>query len=162
MVKGLSLPYNRDMPTIKHFEEIQAWQVARELTNLVYEMSSKGDFARDFGLRDQIRRASSSVMSNIAEGFDAGSDSEFVRFLGYARRSASETQSQLYTARDQKYIADDQFQTVYEKATSAKRMINALISYLQKSKNYSVKDSASSYEVVISNQDQLDYSDQSD
>lgn len=156
------MPYNKDMPTIKHFEDLQAWQVARELTNLVYEMSAKGDFAKDFGLRDQIRRASSSVMSNIAEGFDAGSDSEFVRFLGYARRSASETQSQLYTARDQKYISDDQFQAAYEKATSTKRMINALISYLQKSKNYSIKDPASSYEVDVYHQDQLDYSDQSD
>jgi four helix bundle protein len=148
------------MPTIKRFEDIQAWQTARELTNLVYEISSKGEFAKDFGLRDQIRRAASSVMSNIAEGFDAGFDSEFVRFLGYTRRSASETQSQLYTALDRNYISRDQFQNIYEKATSAKRLINALIAYLQKSKNYSTKDAASSYEFNTTAPDPLDHPDQ--
>jgi four helix bundle protein len=109
------------MATIHRFEDLHAWRSARDLTNLIYELTHAGEFARDFGLRDQIRRAASSVMLNIAEGFDAGSDAEFVRFLGYARRSASETQAGLYTALDQKYILQSQFDTVYEKATICKK-----------------------------------------
>lgn len=94
------------MATIRRFEDLHAWQSARELTHSIYELTRSGDFAKDFGLRDQIRRAASSVMLNIAEGFDAGSDAEFVRFLGYARRSASETQAGLYTALDQNNLPD--------------------------------------------------------
>ena len=128
------------MATIKRFEDIRGWQSARELTNLVYEMTSQGNFSKDFGLRDQIRRAVSSVMSNIAEGFDTGSDAEFIRFLGYARRSASEVQSQLYTALDQEYIHQGEFDQGYQTATRTKKKINALISYLHKSrKNKGVK-----------------------
>ena len=92
------------MPSIKRFEDIRAWQAARELTNFVYKMTKNDLFLKDWGLRNQIRRAAGSSMHNIAEGFDAGSDLEFVRFFGYARRSVSEVQSQLYTALDQKYI----------------------------------------------------------
>ena len=80
---------------IQRFEDTRAWQEARTLTNMVYDASDEGPFATDFGLRDQIRRAAGSTMHNISEGFDAGSDAEFVRFLKYARRSASEVQSQL-------------------------------------------------------------------
>ncbi|MER2598994.1 MAG: four helix bundle protein [Caldilineales bacterium] len=79
------------MPLISRFEDLIAWQKARVLTNKVYELTNRGEFARDFALRNQIRRAASSVMHNIAEGFDAGSDPEFIRFLKIARRSASET-----------------------------------------------------------------------
>jgi four helix bundle protein len=137
--------YNRDMPTIKRFEDLRAWQTAREFTNSVYEFSSRGVFSHDFALRDQIRRSANSVMLNIAEGLDSGSDAEFVRFLGYARRSASETQSALYTALDQKYINNEQFETTYEKSQIAKRQINALISYLTKSKRHSVKEAQAIY-----------------
>ena len=152
------------MPTIKRFEDLHAWQTARELTNLVYHLTHGEVFARDYGLRDQIRRAASSVMSNIAEGFDAGSDAELIRFLGYARRSASETQSQLYTAFDQKYIPEIKFNDSYEKAQIVKRQINALISYLSKSKTHAVKENSSPYtldlEAVPSDQfDHLDYLD---
>lgn len=85
---------------IERFEDIKGWQEARVLANMVYDVSDSGPFARDFGLRDQIRKAAGSTMHNIAEGFDAGSDAEFIRFLKYARRSASEVQSQLYIALD--------------------------------------------------------------
>ncbi|RMF37703.1 MAG: four helix bundle protein [Chloroflexi bacterium] len=118
---------------IERFEEIQAWQEARLLTRMVYEVSSSGPFAKDFGLRDQVRRAAGSAMHNIAEGFDAGSDTEFIRFLKYARRSASEVQSQLYIALDCRYITQDQFRRIYDQATSVKKLINAFIGYLQKS-----------------------------
>jgi four helix bundle protein len=145
------------MPTIRRFEDLHAWQSARELTNSIYEFTSKGEFSRDFALRDQIRRSASSVMLNIAEGLDSGSDAEFVRFLGYARRSASETQSALYTALDQKYISKEQFDIAYEKSQIAKRQVNALIAYLAKPKNHSVKEDSAIYAV-----DPPDYFDQSD
>jgi four helix bundle protein len=117
---------------IGRFEDVKAWQTARVLTNMVYDASDSGPFARDFGLRDQIRRAAGSTMHNIAEGFDAGSDAEFVRFLKYARRSASEVQSQLYIALDRHYITQDQFQCIYDQATSVKKLTNAFITYLRK------------------------------
>lgn len=90
------------MPGISRFEDIQAWQTARELTNLVYKQSEKGQFARDFGLRDQIRRATVSIMSNIAEGFESRTDIQFINYLGHARASAGEVRSQLYIALDLK------------------------------------------------------------
>lgn len=116
---------------IERFEDVNAWQEARTLTVLIYEASDSGPFTRDFGLRDQIREAAGSTMHNIAEGFDAGSDAEFIRFLKYSRRSASEVQSQLYIAIDQDYIDQDQFQCIYDQATSVKKLINAFIGYLR-------------------------------
>ena len=118
---------------IERFEDVKAWQVARELANLVYEVTSSGAFARDFRLKDQIHDAAGSVMYNIAEGFDAGSDAEFIRFLRYSRRSASEVQSQLYIALDQEYVRADQFQLIYDKATEAKKLVNGFIGYLHRS-----------------------------
>ncbi len=115
---------------IERFEDIRAWQEARVLANMVYDATEAGMFARDWGLRDQIREAAGSVMHNIAEGFDAGSDAEFVKFLKYARRSASEVQSELYLAQDRKYLAAESFQPIYDKATEVKKLINAFIGYL--------------------------------
>ena len=89
------------MATIQRFEEIEAWQVARELTRSVYECSKSGSFAKDFALRDQIRRAAISVMSNIAEGFERGGNAEFIQFLSIAKGSAAEVETQLYVALDQ-------------------------------------------------------------
>ena len=83
------------MATINKFEDIEAWQVARKLTHQIYIASNTGQFARDFGLRDQIRRASVSIMSNIAEGFGRGGNKEFVQFLCIAKGSVLEVQSQL-------------------------------------------------------------------
>ena len=117
---------------IERFEDVKAWQMARALANLVYDATESGAFARDFALRDQIRSAASSVMHNIAEGFEAGSDAEFVRFLKYARRSASEVQSEAYLALDRKYLTENSFQLIYDKATETKKLINAFIGYLRK------------------------------
>ncbi len=119
---------------IERFEDIQAWQEARMLANMVYDATDTGTFARDFALRDQIRDAAGSVMHNIAEGFEAGSDAEFVRFLKIARRSASEVQSELYLALDRKYLAADRFQPIYDQATRVKKLINAFIGYLNRSR----------------------------
>ena len=106
--------------TISRFEDIAAWQDARELTKNVYQCTSRMSFSRDFGLRDQIQRAAGSVMHNIAEGFDSGSDVEFVRFLRYAQRSCTEVQSELYVALDQKYISDQQFQAHFDQASKTR------------------------------------------
>jgi len=95
------------MTAITRFEEIEAWKTARQLTNMVYALSNKEGFNRDFGLRDQIRRASVSVMSNIAEGFESRTDVQFINFLGMARASAGEVRAQLYIALDQKYVIDE-------------------------------------------------------
>lgn len=92
------------MAMIQRFEDILAWQEARKLVKMIYSITSKELFSKDFGMRDQIRRASVSVMANIAEGFDCESKVEFARFLGIARRSAVEVQSLLYAALDAEYI----------------------------------------------------------
>jgi four helix bundle protein len=122
------------MPKIQRFEDLQSWQKARQLANAVYELTRQPAFAKDFQLRDQIRDAAGSVMPNIAEGFDAGTRAEFVRFLKIARRSASEAQSELYLALDQKYISPEQLKSTYDLATETKRLINGLIAYLRKQK----------------------------
>lgn len=105
---------------IERFEDVRAWQQARELSNLVYDLTEQGKFAKDFRLRDQIQGATGSIMHNIAEGFDDGSDTEFIRFLKYARRSASEVQSEIYLALDRKYVGPENFQRVYDMATTTK------------------------------------------
>jgi four helix bundle protein len=116
---------------IERFEDIEAWKLARDLAAAVCTATEKGRFARDFGLRDQVRRAAGSVMHNIAEGFDAGSNAEFVRFLNYAKRSCTEVQSELYVALDQRYIAESEFATPYEKTRLVRAKIGAFIKYLQ-------------------------------
>ena len=108
------------MAKITRFEDIQSWKLARQLTNRVYEVSRRLPFRRDFSLSGQIRRASGSIMHNIAEGFDAGSDAEFVRFWRYALRSATEVQSQLYVAKDQNYINQSEFDDIYDLAQQTK------------------------------------------
>ena len=84
------------MARVERFEDLKGWQKARQLANVIYDLTGNKTFARNFRLRDQIQSAAGSVMHNIAEGFDSGSDPEFIRFLKMARRSASETQSELY------------------------------------------------------------------
>ena len=120
------------MATIQRFEDLQSWQKARQLANAVYDLTDQPGFAKDFKLRDQIRDAAGSVMHNIAEGFDSGTDPEFIRFLKIARRSASEVQSELYLALDRKYINPNNLKTAYDLATEAKRLINGMIAYLRK------------------------------
>jgi len=92
------------MATFNKFEEIECWKKSRELTRRVYAVSNKAAFSRDFGLKDQIRRASVSIMSNIAEGHDRSGTGEFVQFLATAKGSAAEVRCQLYVAADQGYI----------------------------------------------------------
>jgi four helix bundle protein len=95
--------------TIKRFEEIQGWQEARKLTNMVFDVSQKEPFVKNYRLRDQIQGAAISSMANIAEGFDCETDPEFIRFLSYAFRSATEIQSHLYVALDRHFISQEEF-----------------------------------------------------
>lgn len=120
------------MATIKNFEDLKAWQKARELAGCVYILPHKQKFARDFGLCNQIQEAAGSAMHNIAEGFESGYDPEFVRFLKMARRSAGEVQSELYLALDAGHITQEELQKVYDLAVETKKLINGTISYLNK------------------------------
>ncbi len=113
------------MALIERFEDIRGWQEARVLTRSIYQISGSGMFAKDFGLRDQIRRASVSIMANTAEGFDCDSHKEFARFLEIACRSAAEVQSLLYVALDVQYINQEQFKEHYDQAQKAKRILGA-------------------------------------
>jgi len=117
---------------IERFEDLECWKKARDLANMIYELTGQKGFSRDLQLRSQMRDAGGSVMHNIAEGFDSGSDAEFVRFLRISRRSGSEVQSQLYLALDREYITAIQLRKAYDKATEVKRLINGLITYLRK------------------------------
>ena len=117
---------------IIRFEDIAAWKLARTLTQKVYKLTLKEEFSKDFGLRNQIRDASGSSMHNIAEGFDAESNAEFIRFLRYAKRSCSEVQSELYVALDEKYISSGEFDETYELARRTRAAIRGFINYLKK------------------------------
>ena len=122
------------MGTFRSFEDIQAWQKARQATIMVYEITASGNFSRDFGLRDQIRRASVSIMANIAEGFGRRSDKEFANFLNMAHGSVSEVQSHLYVALDLKYIDQVSFKKLYDLLTEISRMTLVLAQKLRASK----------------------------
>jgi four helix bundle protein len=123
------------MPTIKRFEEIEAWQTSRELTRLVYTVSNKGDFARDFGLRDQMRRAAVSIMSNIAEGFESRTQPQFIEYLGRAKASAGELRSQAYVALDTDYISSAQFRELTDLCKKCSGQISRFMTYLQSRPN---------------------------
>jgi four helix bundle protein len=122
------------MTKIERFEDLQSWQKARQLTNMIYDLTEHPRFSKDFRLSNQIQGAAGSVMHNIAEGFDSGTNAEFIRFLKMSRRSASEVQSELYLALDRKYIDQDELNKAYNLATESKRLINGMIAYLRKSK----------------------------
>jgi len=114
------------MALVSRFEDLQAWQEARKLVSMVYKFTASGLLAKDYGVRDQIQRAAVSAMTNIAEGFDCESKAEFARFLGFARRSAVEVQSLLYTAYDIGYLTEAQLKEHYEQARITKALIGGL------------------------------------
>ena len=118
------------MAGITRFEDIEAWQEARKLSAFVYSITKRGDFSRDFGLKDQVRRSAVSVMSNIAEGFDRGGNKEFIQFLYIAKGSAAEVKSQLYVALDAGYITKSIFQNIYNQANTTAQLIGGFIRYL--------------------------------
>ena len=121
------------MATFKRFEEIESWKRARELTNRIYQLSNEGSFARDFTLKDQIRRACISIMSNIAEGYDRSGTKEFVQFLATAKGSVAEVRCQLYIAFDQGYIDESDFTRLCRSTVETQSLIGGLINYLRRS-----------------------------
>jgi four helix bundle protein len=126
---------------IKRFEDLNVWQEARSLTKTIYKITSIRPFAGDFGLRDQIRRASASIMLNIAEGFDSGSDQYFIQFLSYSRRSCSEVQSTLYISLDNSYLNKEDFNRLYEQTELIRKLIVGFIKYLKKTRDSRTRDS---------------------
>lgn len=120
-----------EMATIRQFEELNVWQDARRLVGEIYSVSRARPFSYDFGLRDQIRRAAVSTMSNIAEGFERGTRKEFIQFLNIAKGSNGEVRSQLYVARDQEHVGDIQFAALSSSAVTLSKKLSAFIRYLE-------------------------------
>ena len=122
---------------IRSFQDLIAWQRARILTAKIYRITSEGAFARDFGLKDQIRRAAVSVMSNIAEGFERGRPTEFHQFLSIAKGSCAELRSQLYVAVDAGYLKQDDFDALLDTAVEVARIVGGLRAGVQRRKSQS-------------------------
>jgi four helix bundle protein len=120
------------MKSFRCFEEIEGWKKARELTRKVYSVSGKGHFNADYGLRDQMRRAAVSVMSNIAEGAERGGSGEFLQFLSMAKGSTGEVRAQLHVALDQGYIDGKDFDRLTSLAEETAKLIAGLMNYLRK------------------------------
>lgn len=121
------------MSQIERFEDIEAWKQMRKLTKEIYSITLSGNFARDFGLRDQIRRAAVSVMSNIAEGYERNGNREFLQFLSQAKGSIGEIKAQLYVAMDVGYISNTDFERLFNDATKIGQLIGGLMRYLTES-----------------------------
>jgi len=125
----------------ERFEELPCWKHARELSKAIFGIINQPKFKKDFSLRDQMWRATGSIMDNISEGFDDGSTRELIRFLGYSQRSCSEVQSQLYRALDCKYITQEQFNKVYNFASECRKQIKGFRKYLRNYKNSKIINS---------------------
>ena len=121
------------MARIEKFEDIDGWKKGRELRKAIYGCSKRGEFARDFSLKDQIRRAAQSVTSNIAEGFERGGNREFIQFLSNAKGSCGEVRDQFYTAWDESYVSQTEFDQLYNLAVETSRLISGFMKYLQQS-----------------------------
>jgi four helix bundle protein len=121
------------MSTIKRFEDLEIWQMARDIAKDVYEITKKESIRYDFSLIDQLRRSSGSIMDNIAEGFERDGSKEFIQFLSISKGSSGETRSQLYRAIDQHYIDESEFQLIYNKLINVSIKIKNMMSYLKKS-----------------------------
>ncbi len=119
---------------VESFEDLNVYKQARELTNKIYEITRQGSFLKDYGLVDQIRRASVSIMSNIAEGFERGTNNEFIQFLYIAKGSCGEVRAQLMIAFDQKYINENTYKSLVDHCRRISGMISNLITYLKGSK----------------------------
>lgn len=120
------------MATIKHFEEMEAWKVSRELCLKIGIIIDNGSFKNSYRLINQIDGSSGSIMDNIAEGFERGTKAEFIQFLGYSKGSCGEFRSQLYRSLDRGYINKEQFDELYVMAVRVSAMLQKLIDYLLK------------------------------
>jgi len=120
--------------SVKYFEDLEVWKEARNLTKEIYEVTRDGQFAKDYGLIDQIRRAAVSIMSNISEGFERGGNQEFIQFLYIAKGSCGEVRTQLYVALDQGYISKEGFNELFKSFKRLSVMLSNLIDHLKGSK----------------------------
>jgi four helix bundle protein len=116
---------------VKYFEDLEVWKSARTLTRRIYDLTGKHAFSKDFGLRDQVRRASVSIMSNIAEGFERGGTQEFIQFLSIAKGSCGEVRCQLYIASDQDYLDKEEGVKLIDECRKLSIMINNFMGYLK-------------------------------
>ena len=121
------------MATINNFEDLKVWCDSRNISKRVYSITRKSNLARDFALKDQIRRSCISIMSNIAEGFERGGNKEFIQFLFIAKGSAGEARSQLYMALDLGYISKRSFEEMASELSAVSKQISGLIQYLKSS-----------------------------
>ena len=119
------------MSSIQRFEDLIVWQKSRELNKRIYSITSDSNFNKDYSLRDQIRRASISILSNIAEGFDRSGNKEFIQFLSIAKGSASELRAQLYVAFDLNYLSKDEFDYIFQLINEIGKMLTGLMNYLK-------------------------------
>lgn len=117
----------------KGFEDLQVWQISRQLVNSVYGVTRNNGFRKDFALTDQVRRAAVSVLSNIAEGFERGSNTEFIQFLYISKGSAAEVRAQLYVALDQEYISRTDFEKTISLCKDVSNQLSGFISYIKNS-----------------------------
>lgn len=118
------------------FEDLDAWKVARELANLIYVLGRESGVSTDYAFKDQIQRAAVSVMNNVAEGFERGSNKDFAKFLFIARGSVGEVRSMLYLGLDQNYITDEQFKEAYNLCVRESQLCWGLIKHLQKTSGW--------------------------
>jgi four helix bundle protein len=121
------------MTTIKRFEDLETWQLAREICREVYRLTQKELFRKDFSLVDQVRRSSGSIMDNIAEGFEREGNKEFIYFLSIAKGSSGETRSQMYRAFDQQYLSADEFNSIKDKLVDESIKLKHFMQYLNQS-----------------------------
>jgi len=121
------------MNKIEKFEDIIAWQKARVLTSEIYRCTRTGPFAKDYGLKHQIQRASVSTMASVAEGFERGGDKEFLQFLSTSKGSCGEVKSHLYVALDQEYLTPASFDQLYGQASEVGRLLSGFMAYLRES-----------------------------
>ena len=123
------------MGTLRRVQDLEVWKSSRQLTNIIYDLTAEGALARDFNLKDQMRRAAVSGMSNIAEGLHSRTDRGFIQFLGLARASVGELRSQLYLALDRSYINEESFETAIELCDKTACQSSRLIDYLKQGKH---------------------------
>ncbi|GAB3894766.1 four helix bundle protein [Larkinella knui] len=145
------------MAKINRFEDLEVWKLARKLSHDVFRLTQEGSFSKDFELKNQINRASGSIMDNIAEGFGRGNRAEFILFLGYSTGSSTEVKSQLYRALDRKHISQEQFDLFYSTTDRTGKMLFGLIQALKKSPVRGLKYKAAEDEVSYDLREDADF-----